>query len=274
MRQYVKTLIERKHLVRQGSEWVRFGYSESIMSQFDRWKLDIQQSKRSIHITSFRMYDFVEGLGDPAARECFPCHVGVVTYMFDDEAAKHGVVDQYVEAQPHQAKVYEQIQKEFFRKPRTGRVLCPKITPLVTFFQMDSDIEAIGSDIDCCDLPLPDMVYDYAVYDNVLHDTANPYKALRQVYRVLRPGGYLVLVEQLFGPITGKTYWRVTPSMLRKMLERFQEVYINTWGGPRAIMHMVGSGGGWGPLPNATLKEILEEYDPRWPLFVWAIARR
>ena len=274
MKRYIKTLIDRKHMVRDGTGWRRVGYSESIMSQFDRWRLDSETSKRSVKIVNFKLHDFVAGIEDMKATECFPCHVAIIQYIMLDEAAKYGVVDKVVEALPHHAMLYDKIRKNFFNVQRTGRVLCPKVSPLLTFFAMDADIDALGPDVDCCDLPLPANIYDYVVYDNVLFDCTNPHEAILSAKRVLQRGGHLIITEQLFGPVTGRTWWRLTPSMLRKMLEGFREIYLNTWGGPRALMHTVMSNGGWDPMHPDTLKEVLNEHDPRWPLYVWAIAVR
>ncbi len=54
---------------------------------------------------------------------------------------------------------------------------------------------------DLMDLPLPDLQFDFVIADGVLHHTPDTRKALRAIYRKLRPGGQLFFyVYRKMGP--------------------------------------------------------------------------
>jgi len=58
------------------------------------------------------------------------------------------------------------------------------------------DIEPRGSDIqygDVCDIPFEDNYFDLAICIDVIEDISDDLKAIRELYRVLKPKGILVL---------------------------------------------------------------------------------
>lgn len=75
-------------------------------------------------------------------------------------------------------------------------------------------------------LPLPDGVADGVVASLVLHHTARPAEAVREMARVLRPGGRLVLVdflshqEEWLRAEEGDVWLGFEPDAVRKWLER------------------------------------------------------
>jgi len=57
--------------------------------------------------------------------------------------------------------------------------------------------DVVGS---ATDIPLPDVSFDTVVSTEVLEHVPDPLKALREMYRVLKPGGYLILSTPMYWP--------------------------------------------------------------------------
>jgi SAM-dependent methyltransferase len=57
--------------------------------------------------------------------------------------------------------------------------------------------DVVGS---ATDIPLADASFDTVVSTEVLEHVADPLKALREMYRVLKPGGYLILSTPMYWP--------------------------------------------------------------------------
>jgi SAM-dependent methyltransferase len=81
-----------------------------------------------------------------------------------------------------------------------------------------SHADVIGSALD---LPFANNSFDTVLSTEVLEHIPLPGKMLKEIYRVLRPGGYIILTAPLFWPIHEKPfdYFRYTPYGLRYLLE-------------------------------------------------------
>jgi SAM-dependent methyltransferase len=60
-----------------------------------------------------------------------------------------------------------------------------------------SDPDIVASAVD---LPLSDQSFDTVVSTELLEHVSNPLRALQEMYRVLKPGGYLVLTTPMYWP--------------------------------------------------------------------------
>ena len=77
------------------------------------------------------------------------------------------------------------------------------------------------------DLPLATGLFDVVLCTQMLEYVPYPQKALDEVRRVLRPGGYLFLsVPAVFPRDSDPEYWRFLPASLRLLLRSFAEVEI------------------------------------------------
>ncbi len=80
---------------------------------------------------------------------------------------------------------------------------------------------------DAQNLPFPPSSFDLAIATQVFEYFPDPYKAARQVYDVLRPGGVLLATFAACTPrVAEEEYWRFTPSGFRLLLEPFAAVEI------------------------------------------------
>lgn len=90
-------------------------------------------------------------------------------------------------------------------------------------------------EIDVHDLPYEDESYDCIVLNQVLEHVANPWKAIKELYRVCSPGGMVIITSPFFyqfhGGDHGHDYWRFTPEGLECLCEDFSEILLKHRGG-------------------------------------------
>jgi SAM-dependent methyltransferase len=83
-------------------------------------------------------------------------------------------------------------------------------------------------------LPVPDGSFDAVLCTEVLEHVANPSSVLRELYRVLAPGGRLWLTVPFVAALHEEPYdyYRYTPHGLRSLLEEagFEEVVVDALG--------------------------------------------
>jgi SAM-dependent methyltransferase len=72
---------------------------------------------------------------------------------------------------------------------------------------------------DAHDLPFQDRTFDLVVSSDSLEHFHTPLKALREVRRVLKPGGTLVIWVPFLHPFHVTDYYRYTPLGLRHLLQ-------------------------------------------------------
>ncbi|MFZ2484779.1 MAG: class I SAM-dependent methyltransferase [Minisyncoccia bacterium] len=101
-----------------------------------------------------------------------------------------------------------------------------------------------GKDIDVAgsieDIPLPDNSFDSVVCTQVLGDVYDLRKAFKEIYRILRRGGNVLITESLFDPLHDEPndYWRFTPHSLRRLAEEanLKVEILEPRGGYRSVM--------------------------------------
>ncbi|MBI3645932.1 MAG: class I SAM-dependent methyltransferase [Acidobacteriales bacterium] len=76
-------------------------------------------------------------------------------------------------------------------------------------------------------LPFGAGLFDVVICTQMLEFVPSPQKAMDEVHRVLRSGGYLLLsVPAIWPRDSGTDYWRFLPSSLRLLLREFSEVQV------------------------------------------------
>ncbi|MBP7741222.1 MAG: class I SAM-dependent methyltransferase [Candidatus Pacebacteria bacterium] len=77
---------------------------------------------------------------------------------------------------------------------------------------------------DAQDMPFPDSSYDVIVCSEVLEHIPDPKKAIGEMFRVLAPGGTLILTTRFVFPVHDAPgdYWRFTPYGLRSLFTRWE----------------------------------------------------
>src|SRR3989344_6552248 len=108
-------------------------------------------------------------------------------------------------------------------------------------------------------IPCSNNSFDSIVCTQVLGDVYELHKAFSELYRVLKPGGYLLVTESLFDPLHDEPhdYWRFTRNSFRRLSEDagFQVKVLE----PR--------GGYWSVLTQLEQRYWLEVLRPKNKLF-------
>jgi SAM-dependent methyltransferase len=87
---------------------------------------------------------------------------------------------------------------------------------------------------DLHDLDLPDEVAGTVLMFETLEHVEYPRKAISEVYRVLRPGGFVAITSVLNFRIHEfpYDYWRFTPEAFRSLLKEFDSSFVGFAGNP------------------------------------------
>jgi SAM-dependent methyltransferase len=92
-------------------------------------------------------------------------------------------------------------------------------------------------------IPLPDCSVDSAMLTEVLEHCPDPEAVMKEVHRVLRPGGFLFLTVPFIWPIHDVPHdeFRYTPFSLRRILESvgFSDPPIEATGGRHAVLGVI-----------------------------------
>jgi predicted SAM-dependent methyltransferase len=82
--------------------------------------------------------------------------------------------------------------------------------------------------MDITDLQIPDDTYTFVWCSHVLEHIPDDVKAMSEIYRVLQPGGFAVVMVPIYGPSTYENPEAVTP---KQRLEHFrQEDHVRVYG--------------------------------------------
>jgi SAM-dependent methyltransferase len=101
-------------------------------------------------------------------------------------------------------------------------------------------VEGPGIDVvaDACDLPFEDNTFDTILSVEVLEHVATPQKMVDEMYRVLKPGGTVLLSTPFVVRIhrTPNDYWRLTPDSLQMFFERYGAVDVLPVNGAKHVL--------------------------------------
>lgn len=116
--------------------------------------------------------------------------------------------------------------------------------------------------------------YDFIILDQVLEHVTNPSKAIQEVYRLLKKGGWLIvttpfLVKIHYGP---NDYWRFSRDGIRQLLLNYSDVVVKSWGNKDVVINHIKTGG-WPSVREVKKMGILNlENDEELPHSVWGFA--
>jgi SAM-dependent methyltransferase len=118
------------------------------------------------------------------------------------------------------------------------------------------------------DLPGP---FDVVICEQVLEHVVDPWKAVRTLYALTRPGGTVIVDTPFLIRMHTEPgdYWRFSPEALRLLLGQagFEVEEVGTWGNRVAVMTNLF---GWTPVHRG----LPMRAHPDFPVVVWAFAKR
>jgi SAM-dependent methyltransferase len=120
-----------------------------------------------------------------------------------------------------------------------------------------------------------DNYYDVVILDEVLEHVRKPWKAVSNIHRILKPGGYLIssspfMIAEHKCPLD---YWRFTKDGLGVLLEDFKEVQLHSWGNPKSVEYLLN--GMMVSSEQAMNDEVFDlENQDKYAITVWAYAKK
>lgn len=116
-------------------------------------------------------------------------------------------------------------------------------------------------------LGLADQSIGSAILLDTLEHVEYPHRALNEVYRVLRPGGVVIMASVMNFPIHGfpDDYWRFTPSAFASLVKPFEWSLVESAGDPEFPHTVVAiARKGAAPTTAAALSQDLHTWKQRW----------
>lgn len=183
--------------------------------------------------------------------------------------------------------MYQRIQQFFNTGDQRGRVIeiSGEWGAVARMFDADRiEYEATDpSKVDVQNLPFDSESADFIICDQVIEHVADPFRAIEEMRRVLRYGGWLIVATAFMDPVHERAdnttdYWRFTPRGLAQALADFALLYQCEGWGNREALNVVLNGGARKYVPVKSDPGLMSlvhgrnEYDV--PLSVWAIAQK
>ncbi|HEY0744043.1 MAG TPA: class I SAM-dependent methyltransferase [Chryseosolibacter sp.] len=135
--------------------------------------------------------------------------------------------------------LYLKTQTEFFKKPMDVLHIAPEACFMKAFERMHGD-RYITADIesplakvkmDIHSIPFEENSFDAVLCNHVLEHVNNDIEAMREINRVLRPGGFAVLQVPFFNPIPERTYEDLSITDPREREKAFgQDDHVRKYG--------------------------------------------
>lgn len=148
-----------------------------------------------------------------------------------------------------------------------GSFLVPGQEEMINLRSLFQGREYVGADfrdglgvdviLDLHDIRLPDKLVGTVFLIDTIEHVEFVRKAINEVYRILKPGGILIMSSVMDFPIHGypNDYWRFTPSAFISLLAPFDSSFVTALGRKNFPHTLVGVG-----CKNALPEEIMDAF--------------
>lgn len=122
----------------------------------------------------------------------------------------------------------------------------------------------------------PDNTYDIVILDEVLEHVEDPVSAISECYRILKNDAYLMMSTPFLIAVHNcpSDYWRFTPKALELMLKNFTSVHISSWGNKQAVNLILDDMMISSVKIKSTYGFIPNHNEPKYPISIWAYAKK
>jgi SAM-dependent methyltransferase len=130
---------------------------------------------------------------------------------------------------------------------------------------------------DICDSPPPVSQFDLVIAEQVLEHALWPYRAARNVFAMLRPGGYVLVTTPFLVRIHNNpvdcSRWSETglKYLLAEVGFPLERIRTGSWGNRRCVKANLNNRGEW--IAYCAWRHSLRN-EPEFPVHVWALARK
>ncbi len=177
--------------------------------------------------------------------------------------------------------IIEFVEREFHGKLMTN----PKIIEfggsngfIKTVFDCPSyEIAENFPEVDICNLEdYKSESYDFVILDQILEHVSRPGKALKEIRRILKKGGWLIITTPFLVKIhlNPDDYWRFSKKGLRILLSEFSEVDLKSWGNKETVIHHIKTGEWHSTKETRGLGLFNINNDEEYPHVIWGYARK
>jgi SAM-dependent methyltransferase len=181
--------------------------------------------------------------------------------------------------------MYVEIEKFFKEENREGKCLFVgesrkfhKVSEIYHMFSDDSErVITHYPEVDIQSTPYEDESFDYVITDQVFEHVRNPWIAIDEIRRILKPDGWLILTTCLMMHVHmfPDDYWRFTTEGLKVLCEKFSNIAQCDAMGSYKVMKMCEEGHRGEPvLPNTALEKVAMSKDDKYWTHVWIIAQK
>ena len=127
----------------------------------------------------------------------------------------------------------------------------------------------------CID-PKEESLYDIILSEQVFEHIQFPYKGIRTVWKLLKPGGYFLsttpLLLKVHGSPNDADFWRWTPKGKQLFFEdaRFEVITVGSWGNKECVKAYLN----FETLPPYDPDTCPLHNEPDSPIMVWILGRK
>ena len=179
---------------------------------------------------------------------------------------------------------YKDLDK-FVKKGVSGNILGVSGLPDIAKRHLADDVKVTVTkypNVDVHKMPYPDETFDWVFADFVIEHIENPWQAVNEMKRVLKPGGIVVLTTATLFEIHDAPVdlYRFTPDGLRVLCKDFSKIHVcGAWGSKRVVnCFLEHSPKNWTKpamrKPTPKMMQMIDDNDPSWPTVVWIVAEK